>query len=60
MQEIKGKAQVAELIRTQRATRQYSQQAVLEEDIRTILNAGRRAQSSKKYSTMAIYRGSRP
>ncbi|EFH81786.1 nitroreductase family protein [Ktedonobacter racemifer] len=46
MQEIKGKAQVAELIRTQRATRQYSQQAVSEEDIRTILNAGRRAQSS--------------
>lgn len=47
MQEIKGKAQVAELIRTQRATRQYSQQAVSEVDIRTILNAGRRAQSSK-------------
>ncbi|HLZ57989.1 MAG TPA: nitroreductase family protein [Ktedonosporobacter sp.] len=38
---------VSELIRTQRATRQFSQQPVSEEDIRTILNAGRRAQSSK-------------
>ena len=37
---------VSELIRTQRATRQFSQQPVSEEDIRTILNAGRRAQSS--------------
>jgi nitroreductase len=37
---------VSELIRTQRATRQYSQQAVSKEDVRTILNAGRRAQSS--------------
>ena len=37
---------VAELIRTQRATRHYSQQTVSEEDIRTILNAGRWAQSS--------------
>jgi nitroreductase len=46
---MKGNTQhmsVSELIRTQRATRQYSQQAVSEEDIRTILNAGRRAQSS--------------
>ena len=50
MQEINGKEQkrtVAELIRTQRATRQYSQQAVSEEDIHTVLNAGRRAQSSR-------------
>jgi nitroreductase len=50
VQEIKGKEQrrtVSELIRTQRATRQYSQQAVSEEDIQTILNAGRRAQSSR-------------
>ncbi|HEX7734779.1 MAG TPA: nitroreductase family protein [Ktedonobacteraceae bacterium] len=38
---------VAELINTQRATRQYSEKAVSEEDLRTILNAGRRAQSSK-------------
>src|SRR5579884_1891524 len=38
---------ITELIRTQRATRHYSQQPVSEEDIRTILNAGRRAQSSK-------------
>jgi nitroreductase len=38
---------VSDLIRTQRATRQFSQQPVSEEDIRTILNAGRRAQSSK-------------
>lgn len=38
---------IAELINTQRATRQYSEKAVSEEDLRTILNAGRRAQSSK-------------
>ncbi|HEX4204969.1 MAG TPA: nitroreductase family protein [Ktedonobacteraceae bacterium] len=46
MQDGKEKIQVAELIRTQRATRQYSEQAVSEADIRTIVNAGRRAQSS--------------
>ena len=46
MREIKGTAQVAELIGTQRATRQYTQQAVSEEDIRTILNAGQHAQSA--------------
>ncbi|GLV54044.1 nitroreductase family protein [Dictyobacter sp. S3.2.2.5] len=46
MQETHGKALVADLIRTQRATRQYSQQAVSEADIQTIVNAGRRAQSS--------------
>ena len=38
---------VSDLIRTQRATRQFSQQPVSEEDVLTILNAGRRAQSSK-------------
>src|SRR5438046_4343807 len=38
---------LAKLISTQRATRQYSQQAVSEEDILTIVNAGRRAQSSR-------------
>lgn len=37
---------VSELIRTQRATREFSQQPVSEEDIRAILNAGRRAHSS--------------
>lgn len=46
MPEIPAQAQVVELIRTQRATRQYSQQAISEADIRTILDAGRRAQSS--------------
>jgi nitroreductase len=46
MREMKGPARVAELISTQRATRQYSQQAVSAEDIRTILNAGRHAQSA--------------
>jgi nitroreductase len=38
---------VTDLIRSQRATRQFSQQPIPEEDIRAILNAGRRAQSSK-------------
>jgi nitroreductase len=47
MEEAKGQAHVAKLIQTQRATRQYSEQKVSEEDIRLILNAGRRAQSSK-------------
>ncbi|MBO0792816.1 MAG: nitroreductase family protein [Ktedonobacteraceae bacterium] len=47
MPENNAKAHVSELIRTQRAIRHYSQQAVSEEDLRTILNAGRRAQSSK-------------
>ncbi|GHO48171.1 nitroreductase family protein [Ktedonospora formicarum] len=47
MPDIQKPAHVAELIRTQRATRQYSQREVPEEDIRTILNAGRRAQSSR-------------
>src|SRR5690348_9613492 len=47
MPDIQKPAHVAELIRTQRATRQYSQREVTEEDIRTILNAGRRAQSSR-------------
>ncbi len=46
MREMKEPARVAELISTQRATRQYSQQAVCEEDIRTILNAGRQAPSA--------------
>lgn len=38
---------VAEVIRTQRAVREYSGQEVAEDDIRAIVNAGRRAQSSK-------------
>src|SRR5690349_14773099 len=38
---------ISELIRTQRATRQYTGKPVSDEDIRTILQAGRRAQSSK-------------
>ncbi len=38
---------ISELIRTKRATRQYTDQPVSDEDIRTILQAGRRAQSSK-------------
>jgi nitroreductase len=41
-----GKAHVAELIRTQRATREYAGQPVSVDDLRTIINAGRRAQSS--------------
>ncbi|QBD76257.1 nitroreductase [Ktedonosporobacter rubrisoli] len=47
MSEAEGKSRVAELIRTLRATRQYSQQTASEEDIRAVLNAGRRAQSSR-------------
>lgn len=46
MQEKKNTMQVTELIRTLRATREYNGQAVSEADIRTILHAGRRAQSS--------------
>ena len=46
MPDIPIKAHVSELIQTQHATRHYSQQAVTEEDLRLILNAGRRAQSS--------------
>jgi nitroreductase len=38
---------VAEAIKTMRAIRQFTDQPVPEEDIRAILNAGRRAQSSK-------------
>jgi nitroreductase len=38
---------VSELIRTQRATRQYTGEPVSDEAIRAILQAGRRAQSSK-------------
>ena len=38
---------VSELIRTKRAVRQFTDQPLSEEAIRTILNAGRRAQSSK-------------
>jgi len=38
---------VSELIRTKRAVRQFSDEPLSEEAIRTILNAGRRAQSSK-------------
>jgi nitroreductase len=38
---------VLELIRTQRATRQYTDEPVSDEAIRTILQAGRKAQSSK-------------
>jgi nitroreductase len=46
MPDITTKAHVSKLIRTQRATRHYSQQVVTEEDLHIILNAGRRAQSS--------------
>jgi len=38
---------VSELIRTKRAVRQFTNEPLSEEAIRTILNAGRRAQSSK-------------
>ena len=38
---------VAEAIRTKRAVRQYQDKALSEEAVRAILNAGRRAQSSK-------------
>jgi len=38
---------VSDAIRTKRAARQFTDQPVSEADIRTILNAGRRAQSSK-------------
>ena len=38
---------VLEVIRTKRATRKFSSQAVSEEMIRTVVDAGRRAQSSK-------------
>lgn len=44
--DTKGLAQIADKIRTKRAVRRYSQQAVSEEDIRIILNAGRYAQSA--------------
>src|SRR5712691_795907 len=38
---------VSELIRTKRAVRQFTDEPLADEAIRTILNAGRRAQSSK-------------
>ncbi|UCE01161.1 MAG: nitroreductase family protein, partial [Chloroflexota bacterium] len=38
---------VSEAIRMKRAVRQFTDQYLKEEDIQTILNAGRRAQSSK-------------
>src|SRR5213082_604754 len=38
---------VSELIRTKRAVRQFTDESLSEEAIRSILNAGRRAQSSK-------------
>jgi nitroreductase len=38
---------VTELIRTKRAVRQFTNEPLSDEAIRTILNAGRRAQSSK-------------
>ena len=38
---------VSELIRTKRAVRQFTAEPLSDEAIRTILNAGRRAQSSK-------------
>ena len=46
MQEGQEIARVVALIRTQRATRTYRQQAVPEEEIRAILDAGRGAQSA--------------
>jgi nitroreductase len=42
-----GGLSVAEAIRAKRAVRKYSPQPVPEEQVRAILNAGRRAQSSK-------------
>ncbi|HEX6107785.1 MAG TPA: nitroreductase family protein [Ktedonobacteraceae bacterium] len=39
---------IFELIRTKRAVRQFTDEPLSEEVIRAILNAGRRAQSSKK------------
>ncbi len=47
MAEANGAGRVAELIRTQRAVREYTDQPVAEDAIRAIVNAGRRAQSSK-------------
>lgn len=47
MSERDGVGRVAELIRTQRAVREYTDQVVADDDVRTIVNAGRRAQSSK-------------
>jgi nitroreductase len=38
---------VIEAIKTKRAIREFTDQAISDEDARTILNAGRRAQSSK-------------
>ena len=38
---------VAEAIRTKRAVRRFTDQPVAEDAIRAVLNAGRRAQSSK-------------
>ncbi len=38
---------VSEVIRTKRAVRQFTNKPLIEEAIRSILNAGRRAQSSK-------------
>lgn len=42
-----GAGRVAELIRTQRAVREYTDQVVGDDEMRAIVNAGRRAQSSK-------------
>lgn len=39
--------QVSQAIQTKRATRKFKKQSLSEEEVRTILNAGRRAQSSK-------------
>jgi nitroreductase len=41
---------VSEAIRTKRAVREFKQEALKETEVRAILNAGRRAQSSKKHS----------
>src|SRR5260221_10486659 len=38
---------VLEAIRTKRATRQFASQPVSDEQVRTVVDAGRRAQSSK-------------
>jgi nitroreductase len=45
--DTEASGRVAELIRTQRAVREYTGQEVPDELIRIIVNAGRRAQSSK-------------
>jgi hypothetical protein len=47
MRERERKMTVSELIRTKRAVRQFTNEPLSEEAMRTILDAGRRAQSSK-------------